>query len=176
VHLRYWLAAILLVVHNHGFAASPYVGEETRTVKALSDQEIADYLSGKGMGFAKAAELNGYPGPAHVLELATELELTPTQRQRTEALFRRMQARASAAGRKLVDGERKLDLLFASKAISAARLSAELKSIAALQGEIREAHLRAHLEQAKILSEGQVMKYAHLRGYEQRSGSMHHRH
>jgi Spy/CpxP family protein refolding chaperone len=176
VRLLYWLTAVALALHNHGFAASPYVGEETRTVKALSDQEIADYLSGKGMGFAKAAELNGYPGPAHVLELATELELTPMQKQRTEALFRRMQARASAAGRKLVDEERKLDLLFASKAISAARLSAELKSIAALQGEIREAHLQAHLEQAKILSEDQAMKYRHLRGYGPQGGSMHHKH
>jgi Spy/CpxP family protein refolding chaperone len=176
MRLLYSLAAVALMLQSHSFAASPYVGEQTRTIKALSDQEIADYLSGKGMGFAKAAELNGYPGPSHVLELATELELTPAQKQRTEALFQRMQARASAAGKKLVDEERRLDELFASKAISAASLSTELKSIAALQKEVREAHLEAHLEQAKILSEAQAMKYWHLRGYESQSGSPHHQH
>lgn len=176
VYLRYWLVAVALALPIASFAASPYAGEQTRTIKALSDQEIADYLAGKGMGFAKAAELNGYPGPSHVLELATELELTPAQKQRTEALFRRMQARASAAGKKLVDEERRLDELFASKSISAARLRSELTSIAALQSEIREAHLQAHLEQAKILSEAQAMKYWHLRGYERQSGSQHHKH
>jgi hypothetical protein len=44
---------------------SPYVGQEYREIKALSTQEISDYISGRGMGLAKAAELNGYPGPAH---------------------------------------------------------------------------------------------------------------
>ena len=37
------------------------------------------------MGLAKAAELNHYPGPAHVLTLATELALTPDQKARTDA-------------------------------------------------------------------------------------------
>lgn len=157
-------------------SGSPCVGEQTRTIKALSDQEIADYLSGKGMGFAKAAELNGYPGPSHVLELAAELGLTPKQKQRTEALFRRMQTRASAAGRKLVDEERRLDELFASKSISAALLRTELMSIAALQSEIREVHLEAHLEQVEILSDAKEKKYWHLRGYERQSGSQHHQH
>src|SRR3954453_5821878 len=51
----------------------PYAGMESRPIKTLSTTEIADYLSGKGMGFARAAELNHYPGPAHVLALASEL-------------------------------------------------------------------------------------------------------
>jgi Spy/CpxP family protein refolding chaperone len=176
MHWLYTLAAVALMWQGHSFAASPYVGEQTRTIKALSDREIDDYLSGKGMGLARAAELNGYPGPLHVLELASELELTPAQKQRTEALFQRMKARASAAGRKLVDEERRLDDLFASKAISGARLSAELTSIAALQKEVREAHLNAHLEQAKILSAAQAMKYWHLRGYERQGESSPHKH
>jgi hypothetical protein len=31
------------------------------------------------MGMAKAAELNGYPGPRHVLDLSPELHLTDAQ-------------------------------------------------------------------------------------------------
>src|SRR5262245_16502456 len=68
---------------------SPYVGQELREIKAMSPQEISDYLSGKGMGLAKAAELNGFPGPAYVLELATQLNLTTDQKIKTEALFKK---------------------------------------------------------------------------------------
>jgi hypothetical protein len=39
------------------------------------------------MGMAKAAELNGYPGPAHVLSLATQLGLTPDQHQQVTAIL-----------------------------------------------------------------------------------------
>jgi hypothetical protein len=72
------LCAPLLVADE-----SPYAGEEARAIKALSDQEIEAYLSGQGMGYAKAAELNSYPGPKHVLELARELGLTPAQEEQT---------------------------------------------------------------------------------------------
>jgi len=51
---------------------SPYAGQEKRSIKALSQAQIENFLSGAGMGFAKAAELNHYPGPKHVLELADQ--------------------------------------------------------------------------------------------------------
>jgi hypothetical protein len=58
---------------------SPYAGEEQRVIKSLSPEEIESLKAGAGMGFAKLAELNGFPGPKHVLELAGRLELSPTQ-------------------------------------------------------------------------------------------------
>ena len=57
---------------------SSYAGQEMRAIKSLSPQEVADLLAGRGMGLAKAAELNHYPGPRHVLDLARELDLTET--------------------------------------------------------------------------------------------------
>jgi hypothetical protein len=48
----------------------PYSGMQSRSNKSLSDLQVADLQSGRGMGLALAAELNGYPGPSHVLELA----------------------------------------------------------------------------------------------------------
>ncbi|MBW2146214.1 MAG: hypothetical protein JRI22_04235 [Deltaproteobacteria bacterium] len=57
--------------HHH----LPYAGGERRSIKALSPELVQDYLNGKGMGLSLAAELNHYPGPAHVLELASELNL-----------------------------------------------------------------------------------------------------
>ena len=146
-------------------AATPYAGQQTRDVKALSADEQADLLAGRGMGLAKAAELNGYPGPLHVLELARELGLTPEQRARTEALFASMQRDASALGARLVDEERALDALFATRQVDASRLADATKRIGALQAELRRVHLDAHLEQTRILTAAQTARYVELRGY-----------
>ena len=176
IRLFHALALCALAYPSMNFAASPYVGEQSRSIKSLSDQEVSDYEAGKGMGFAKAAELNGYPGPVHVLELGDELALSPEQRERTEQLFQRMQTRARALGRRLVEEERRLDELFASKAISRAHIANALTSIAALQSEIRKTHLQAHLEQSEILSESQATRYWHLRGYANGNAPSPHKH
>jgi len=56
--------------------ASPYEGMQARPIKALSAEQIADLRAGRGMSLALAAELNGYPGPRHILELGEQLGLT----------------------------------------------------------------------------------------------------
>ena len=55
--------------HGAPALASPYAGQESRRIKSLSEQDIAELRAGRGWGLAKAAELNGMPGPAHLLEL-----------------------------------------------------------------------------------------------------------
>ena len=155
-------------------APSPYAGQESRDIKALSSDEVQQLLAGKGMGFAKAAELNGYAGPKHVLELASELELTAEQRTRTQALFASMQTKAVALGRQLVDEERKLDRLFAGASITEDSLQKSVARIGALQADVRAAHLEAHLEQARILTPEQRAHYQRLRGYH--SPGAHHAH
>ncbi len=159
------IVAGMLVVMT-GTAVSPYAGQEQRAIKALSAQEIEDYLAGKGMGFAKAAELNRYPGPAHVLELSAGLGLSAEQRARTQAVFGAMQREAARLGRELVEEERALDAAFGSGTITAATLEASLDRIARLQARIRRTHLAAHLEQARILTAEQIAAYVRLRGYE----------
>ena len=72
--------AALVIAIGTAVAQTPYAGMQTRSIKALSDQQIADLRAGRGMGLALAAELNGYPGPSHVLELADKLDLSPDQR------------------------------------------------------------------------------------------------
>ncbi len=146
-------------------SVSPYVKQESREIKSLSTEDVQGYLSGKGMGFAKAAELNGYPGPSHVLAMASELALTAEQKQRTESLFKNMEAKAISLGHLLVEEERKLDQLFAAKVISPESLAQSLKRIGELQAQVRQAHLEAHLVQLAILSPAQVSKYIVLRGY-----------
>ena len=146
--------------------ASSYVGQETRDIKSLSPEEVDAYLSGQGFGLAKAAELNGFAGPRHVLELSSELDLTAEQHVRTDALFIAMQSKASELGRALVEKERQLDHLFASRTITPVLLESTLNEIGSLQVRVRGAHLEAHLAQVDILTPEQNVRYAQLRGYD----------
>ena len=98
----------------------PYTGLEQRAVKALSEQQIADLRAGRGMGLALPAELNGYPGPSHVLENADALGLSAEQRERTKGLFDAMKAEAVPVGERLIEQETKLDRLFADREITPA--------------------------------------------------------
>jgi Spy/CpxP family protein refolding chaperone len=145
--------------------AAPYAGQQLRDIKALSPEDIRDLVEGRGMGLAKAAELNGYPGPSHVLELAADLRLTPTQRAATEALYQRMLADAKRLGEAILTAERDLDRRFADRRIDAASLRRATTAVAGLQGELRAVHLAAHLEQVTVLTPHQISEYAKRRGY-----------
>jgi Spy/CpxP family protein refolding chaperone len=158
-------AMLLTAVAAVGSTESPYAGTETREIKALSAQEIAEYLNGGGLGFARAAELNRFPGPRHVLELAGELELTAGQAARTKAIFNAMKSRATSLGEALVARERTLDQQFADGSIEKASLQELMSAIGELQSEIRYVHLHAHLEQKSLLTKHQVRLYDELRGY-----------
>jgi len=155
-------------------SVSPYAGQQDRAIKALSTEEISGYLEGKGMGLARAAELNGYPGPRHVQDLAQELNLTPAQISATEKLFSTMQTQARALGQLLVEEESHLDHLFATREITPQLLATSLDRIGALQAKIRNTHLQAHIEEERVLSPEQNARYAQLRGYGDTSSRMHH--
>lgn len=144
---------------------SPYAGEETREIKSLSPQQIDDYLNGRGMGFAKVAELNHFPGPRHVLDLAGALALSEEQIRQTNELFEAMQTQAVAYGQALVEKEKTLDAAFADHSIDETRLESILKEIAGLQGQLRQTHLVAHIRQKALLSQDQLIRYDRLRGY-----------
>ena len=156
--------------HNHSVAipasvASPYAGEQTREIKALSKSDVNNLMGGAGMGFAKAAELNGYPGPMHVLELARPMRLTEEQRVATEKLLKEHKREARELGAQIVALERQLDASFASKSISDPKLAALTNDIVTLQGKLRNAHLQTHLRQTALLQPDQVDAYQSLRGY-----------
>ena len=146
-------------------AVSPYAGMERRAVKALSEQQIADLKAGRGMGLALAAELNGYPGPLHVLELADALQLTHEQRTRTKALFEAMKIETISIGERILAEEMSLDRLFAEKGVTKLFLEGATARIGNAQGALRSAHLRYHLTMVELLTLAQISHYAELRGY-----------
>jgi hypothetical protein len=79
-------------------ADAPYAGQQTRAIKALSDDERADYMEGRGMGLSKVAELNHYPGPRHVLDEAGTLGLSAEQLAETRSIWAAMDAKARELG------------------------------------------------------------------------------
>lgn len=145
--------------------ASPYAGQEQRAIKALSAEETRDLAEGRGMGLAKSAELNGYPGPAHVLELATALGLDAAQEAATREIYARMQAEARRLGAAILDAEAQLERRFAHRLIDAESLRQSITAIAVLQGQLRTVHLDAHLAQTRLLTPRQIAEYGARRGY-----------
>jgi hypothetical protein len=158
--------AVLTSAQAQHAPASPYAGWEHRAVKALSDQQIADLRTGRGMGLALPAELNGYPGPAHVLELGVQLRLTTEQRTHVQELHAAMQAVAIPLGERLIEQEADLERQFATKSVTPASLQAASAEIGTTQGALRLAHLRYHLSTLDVLTSDQVRRYVELRGYQ----------
>ncbi|MCG8604339.1 hypothetical protein MJD09_04985 [bacterium] len=146
-------------------AESAYAGEQKREIKSLSADEVQNYLSGHGMGFAKAAELNQYPGPKHVIELAKELELTRDQQMQTEQIYAEMHKEATRLGKIYVDLEKELDRMFAERRTRENLMRNLILGISRVRGEIRLTHLNAHLRMAQVLRSSQIAKYDALRGY-----------
>ena len=144
---------------------SPYAGEELRSIKSLSEQEIESLRSGDGMGFAKLADLNHFPGPKHVLDVANELGLSPQQLAETKSLYEEMRRNAVILGEELLVAESRLDKNFEQGIISPESLEATLLEIGSLRAKLRYVHLRAHLSQTQLLRPKQIQEYDAVRGY-----------
>ncbi len=148
-----------------GAPAQPYGMLQGRRIKALSAEQEAGLRAGRGMEMALAAELNGYPGPLHVLEHAEALRLTPAQRAAAEALRQRMLGEAQTIGTRIVTLEEELDLQFRNGQVDAGRLAVLTAELGALNGRLREAHLVTHIEMRAALEPAQREAYSRLRGY-----------
>ena len=153
-----------------------YAGMQDREIKALSQDRIEWLSSGKGIGNALAAELNHYPGPRHVLDMAQDLGLSDKQQDDVRTLFEKMQSDAIALGKEIIENEAKLDRAFADKKIDQVSLEAMVGDIAALEGRLRTVHLSTHLDVQRILSPHQIALYDQMRGYTSDAGNaMNHR-
>jgi hypothetical protein len=154
----------------------PYAGQQNRAIASLSEQDVAELLDGAGWGFAKPAELNGYPGPRHLLDLAEELELSPEQVVGIEQAFRNMQTRARDLGAEFVAAEADLNAAFRAGDVDQDSLRALTVRAGELWAALRETHLAAHLQVRPLLSRHQIHEYNRLRGYEDGAETGHHTH
>ncbi|MBI5263021.1 MAG: hypothetical protein HY852_14515 [Bradyrhizobium sp.] len=166
--------SIAMLVPAFASAQTPYSGMQSRHIKALSDQQISDLQAGRGMGFALAAELNGYPGPSHVLELADRLGLSAEQRGKVQEMFAAMKSETTPIGTRLIDQETHLDREFANRTVSLESLKLAISAISKTLGELREAHLKYHLLTSAILDKAQLANYAEMRGYSNETKAQQH--
>jgi LTXXQ motif family protein len=170
-----FLSALLIATAAHA-QHRPYAGDGTRDIKSLSQKEVQDLRAGAGMGYAKAAELNSYPGPLHALELANELGLSAEQRAAIKGLMDQHKAEARAIGAKRVEAERTLEQLFRSGEAGQAALADAVRTAAALEGEYRLSHLETHRRTRALMTDEQVARYDALRGYGSSKSPAGHKH
>jgi Spy/CpxP family protein refolding chaperone len=147
---------------------SPYAKLPGPAATGLLPQEVDALTKGEGMALALAAEVNGYPGPRHVLDAdaAGQLGLRPEQRTALTRVFDRMHALARAKGREILEREGELATRFRHHHIDEAGLTTALDRIGRLRAELRAIHLRAHLETEALLTPEQIARYETARGYD----------
>ena len=150
---------------DHAAPETPYAGQQTREIASLSADDLAELRRGGGWGLARAAELNGAPGPTHLLELADRIGLDARQRETIEAIRDRMRVEAIVAGERFVAAERALDEAFRDDLPSEDELARLVTEAGAARAALRLAHLRAHLATPPLLDERQIAAYAVARGY-----------
>lgn len=158
-------AAALAQHHGEAHEATPYAGLQARGVASLSASDVEELRRGGGWGLALPAELNGAPGPAHLLELRDELGLVPHQVEAIERSFAEMQADAIAAGERLIGAEAALDAAFVAGDLDDARLRDLIGEAEAARAELRFVHLSRHLSTPPLLTAEQIARYQVLRGY-----------
>lgn len=154
-----------LAQHVDHRPASPYAGQETRAIKSLSEEDIAELRRGGGWGLAKAAELNGMPGPAHLLELKDAIPLSDEQVAAIAEIFATMKADAIVEGERLIAGEQALEEAFRTRSVTHDNLRRTLAKIEESRSVLRYIHLAAHLRTSALLTENQIARYVALRGY-----------
>ena len=159
------LTSFVLLADEKESHKSDYTGEVDRVIKSLSANDIKDLTLGNGMGLAKAAELNGYPGPKHVLEMQEELLLEKEQLTSIKLIFEEMKSQARSQGKILISLEKSLNDHFSNATITNDTLESTLKNISEAKNNLRYIHLSAHIKTTEILSKNQIKKYNQLRGY-----------
>ncbi len=162
---------VLMLIHTFITSAadnppkSKYAGEEKRAIKSLSETDIEELKNGKGWGLAKAAELNGVPGPVHLLEMKEEIDLTAKQIRAIEDIYKKMKQEAIPLGLELIELELELNNHFANRTITDQLLRQILQRIAQVHRQLRYVHLSTHLKTPEILKSEQITLYNKLRGY-----------
>src|SRR5262245_65908219 len=133
---------------------APYRHQTQSSLRGFSEAEVAELRAGTGMGLARAAELNSYPGPRHILDAihAGRLQASPTQVRQLQEIFDEMRSDARRIGAQILSEEEQLETAFRTTTIAEHDLRARLAQIASLKGEFRVTHLRAPLLAKAVLN------------------------
>ena len=162
--LAIFLPLSSLAQHSHG-PQTPYAGMQNRAIKSLSDNDINELRRGGGWGLALAAELNGMPGPAHLLELKDQIPLAADQVAKTQVLLDEMRKASIPTGERLIAAEKALEAAFAAGKVNEPSLRNLLAEAESARTELRFIHLSQHYKTVQFLQPEQIKRYNILRGY-----------
>ena len=165
---RFAILLILVLLTPIYSIGSEYIGQESRKIKSLSEQDIEDIKLGRGWGLARPAELNGLPGPLHLLELKDALILKDDQIKKIEELYASMNSSARIIGQRYIEEERHIEFLLSQPETNEEELSIAVLSAAKTLAKLRLTHLKAHLATPALLTKSQLEQYQVLRGYTER--------
>ena len=170
--MKYWFSVVIsfVILFSSSTSAeedykSKYVGQEHRTIRSLSPDDIDELKKGGGWGLAKAAELNGVPGPAHVLEMKDEIHLTDEQNNEIQKIYNEMKSEAVNLGEQLIRLEMELNNNFTNRTIDQSILEKSVQKIEKVRANLRVVHLSTHLQTLNIRTNEQIILYNNLRGY-----------
>lgn len=135
------------------------------------DKESLEKSEGAGMAFY--ADINGYPGPKHVLEMQEALKLTDDQFKDISAIIDEMRENARAMGVLIIAKEQELESSFRQGKASESHTKQLATEIGSLRGALRSVHLTAHIQARSVLTKEQIATYMALRHKEhnQKKGS-----
>jgi hypothetical protein len=157
------LLALPVAAQHEQHMKSPAATQQTMAQHhAFLEAEREAIERGEGFGMALAADINGYPGPKHVLDLKKELKLTPSQEAAMQTLMSQMKEKALAKGKDVLLAEKRLEEMFA-QGKSEDESREETYRVASLRAELRWVHLATHLAAKKILTAQQIAAYQQMR-------------
>ena len=169
VPMRVLLTSVVLaVLLTTGGALAQHGGQQHgqgqghQAAKACIDEFSKVVGEGRGFGLAFAADQNGYPGPAHVLELKDLLKLTAEQEAKARELYAGMRAELPKSTQ-LLDAERRLERLFAERTATEPAVRAAVAEVERARTEVRLVHLLAHVRTRDLLTEEQRRIYHEAR-------------
>lgn len=132
-------------------------------IKSLSTAEYDAYQNADPMGLTTIAEINNYPSPSSVLALAGQLRLSVVQKSQISAVQEALRFKAKEMGRFIIQNEKKFNDLFATGKVNDGTLIYYTNQYGLYQGELRNAHLQAHLKVRRILTPDQLKKITQLK-------------
>jgi hypothetical protein len=158
---------LTLLISSWAVAATvaPYAGQQTRSIKSLSEDDVTSLKAGKGWSLAKPAELNGVPGPAHLIELKEQLSLSDDQLGSIQSIQKSMSQSAKKYGELYLNKEAEIEYFFKSEKVDEENLTQLLHESAQYLAKLRHVHLQAHLKSKPLLTQHQLVMYQQLRGY-----------
>ena len=143
----------------------PYAGQQGNSIRGLTEAEIASFREARGMGLARPADINSYPGPIHVLELSDALSLNTEQREAMESLYDQMRREAVSLGEEFLAQYGALESAFRDRTVTTDILNRHAAELGRIEGRLRATHLKYHLLTTGLLTQEQIAEYGRLRGY-----------